>query len=640
MESPDELSAGTPYPLFDGIVHTPGENYIVTIQIDSNLAVSYFRKDTDSAVEFASNLIPNPLTYPTENGDKATVFRDSEANTVSVLMSSGKGNMLCGLSADDRPICGTYDTEVPSAVLSIGVQCFRDFLPNEKNEKRDREVLGPFIGGRYRFDSSLGYGNVVRGYRGGPDNPDGDLYEFILSTGLYFDPQERAYFQVGADLDSSLGTVSCEIVVNDGAGYNVAVRRASVRVLLKPVVSIEGRKFYFDPAGEPVALVNYGERTYEFENAVLRDPADSKILRSDDIVNKPITWGNLGKDIVTGFLAGFGACVGASVLNKAFDAVGGVLNEGVKAVTGIDFKRALSGGEQPVTDKKLLNKECALDVAVSDIAMGIINSTAADYIAWAHEGFEGKPFFVQNPTTFYKNVRDEAIGRAIDRSGLGFLCDVKFDGGGGFDPGLNAKIRLELQNKYSQVRIQPPRCTYAALTNNLDEYFSNVEKFAFDEHGSLNIPDVDSFVEDFTSTLLSAPPVIDLGPSGHIVDLTPTKSRAGDKHAALVKNLEDNFSRIQNADNLLLSLARVDAAVDQARREVDSVASPPGQIFNPNNPTSLSAFQKCSDEENPEDAEDCYVIKADASFISNQFDTAIKAPFERVQNADEWKEIQ
>ena len=157
-------------------------------------------------------------------------------------------------------------------------------------------------------------------------------------------------------------------------------------------------------------------------------------------------------------------------------------------------------------------------------------------------------------------------------------------------------------------------------------FFGDLENFALDEHGSLKTPDVDNFVEAFTSTLLSDPLSVDIGPSGHVLNVD-TLARSGspgteDKIDALSNILESNLRRVENTDNMLLAIARVDAEVGKATREVDSVATPPGQIFNPNNPRSVSAFRKCTAEENPEGDEDCYIIKADASFIDDSVNAA------------------
>ena len=599
-------------------------------EVKSGEKYALYVDDNDNRVFVTSDLVLGTMgagleySYPGESGVipllNQFVYKSSDRVWL-ITTPSEEDSRFCSKDEGGRTFCGTFDGEddlATAAFLSVGVQCFRDFLP-EAN--REREVVEPLIGGRHLVPDTNTYAKEVRGYNGA-GGLNGNLYEFILPTDHYFDPRAQVYFPLETDLHSALGTVSCEIVGGEDAGYNVAARRASLRIHPQPIVSIEGKRGEDnpDPAGEPVALVRYGERTYDFENTALKESSGA-LLKTDGTADKPITWGDLGKSIGTGFLVGFGTCYAAGLLNKGLNIVTSALG---------------LGGELPVTDSTLTAKECALDVAVSDIVMNIITSTAADYIAWAHEGFKDKPLFVQNPTTFYKNVRDDAIGRAIDRSGLGFLCDVKFSG---FDPSFNAKIRLELQNRYSEVRIQPPRCTYDKLTNNLDKFFGDIEDFALDEHGSLAIGDVDSFVEDFTFALLDTPPSLDIRPSGRIVDFTPTRSEAGDRLDALSEELENNLERVQNTGNFLLSLARVDAAVDQATREVDSVATPPGQLFNPNNPRSLAAFQKCSEEENPEGAEDCYILKADASSVDDRFNAAINAPSERLETIDEWGEI-
>ena len=414
------------------------------------------------------NFIPNPEQGISVGNETIGVERTGD-NIWFIGLDND--NKFCGKN-DTGVVCGTFDFEdlALSSVLAVGTRCFKDFLPNDE---RVREVVGLFAGGRYRDGGSGGYKKVVSGYSGDSvKSPAGDLYEFILPTGHYLNPQERAYLPVDTDLYSDLGTVTCEIIEGDDLGYNVLIGSASVRVHQQPIISIEGRKGDSrpDPAGEPTALVSYGERTYDFDNAALKNSGGSVLGTSFDTPDLSLSWKEVGVDLGVGFLVTFGSCYAAGLLIRALSAitnlVTNVANSTVKTLSGGLVDLGLS--EQQVLDSTSAAKECGLDMIASQAALDVITSLAKDYVAWAHEGFDDKPFFVQNPTAFYKSIRDDAVVRAIDRSGLGFLCDVKF---GGFDPKFNAKIRLDLQYRYSQLTIQPPRCSYNELTNNLGKFF-------------------------------------------------------------------------------------------------------------------------------------------------------------------------
>ena len=168
-----------------------------------------------------------------------------------------------------------------------------------------------------------------------------------------------------------------------------------------------------DPLGAPVATISYGDRQYEFEenSPFVSETGLGNSATSDTDTSFSGVADGLLQSFGVGFLTSFGSCVGA-----------GILNGGIRSIS--DIGTFGLGADVATKDKNQDNKECYLDVAASAAVTEVLTAITRDYIVWAHEGFEDKPLFVRNPTTFYKNFHDNVIGRAIDRSGLGFLCDI------------------------------------------------------------------------------------------------------------------------------------------------------------------------------------------------------------------------
>ena len=86
---------------------------------------------------------------------------------------------------------------------------------------------------------------------------------------------------------------------------------------------------------------------------------------------------------------------------------------------------------------------------------------------------------------------------------------------------------------------------------------------------------------------------------GGTILLPSPRSDAGNQLDTLSANLERTMKQVQNSKNLLLSISELDALVDEVKHDFDAVAKPIGQIFNPNDPTSVAAFTECSAAQNP-----------------------------------------
>ena len=166
-----------------------------------------------------------------------------------------------------------------------------------------------------------------------------------------------------------------------------------------------------------------------------------------------VEYGN-PKSVGSGGWAGFIAKITAATFgNIALCHLGGV-------ISGL-----FNPLEVKVSEGSLRSKECAIDAGIRAGAEQLAITLTSEYVNWALGGMHGKPFFIDNPKLFWDNYVDEAVGRALEENGLGFLCDARF---GRID------IRAYLQERYNRLILRPPRCTPSDIQNNFDDFGADV----------------------------------------------------------------------------------------------------------------------------------------------------------------------
>ena len=562
-----------------------------------------------NVVEYAGSRISIEIQRDAAQGDRV-VMRKSTGETV-----------VCGYDGGTMS-CVTYRGEFSRESIQVTARCYKDF-----SDDRDREISDVFVGGRYYDTSVPGFYAVrVNDYAADRDDPRGELYQFFFPDGGYVSAEEGREGLISSDLDPFFEpgvSFSCEIV-GGGAedGYNVGTRQAEVQVYPKPAVSIEsGRSVGVgdaDPLGAPVATVPYGTREYKFSDqsgSSFLDRVDAGLFNdSIEVLDSGASFsaaaGGFLQSVGVGFLTSFGSCVAANVLNSGLGAIAdiGVFGLG-KSKVGIE-------------DESSDSKECYLDVAATEAAMGVLTAITRDYIVWANEGFEDKPLFVRNPTTFYNNLRDDIIGHVIDRSGLGFLCNIGF---GEFDPSLTARIKFDLEQQYFGLDTAQPRCTYSDLRNNLEEFYADAS-FSLSDFNPDDLVDLGFSV--------TADPQY-----GGTKLLSPQLPGSGNQLDELSANLERTLNRVQNSQNILLSLVELDDEVSQAERDFEASAKPGVQVFNSSDPTSVAAFKECTEAENPEGNPDCFLLNVSGQRITAATNKALDISLDRLLQVDEYGEI-
>ena len=587
-------------------------DYEVYADAESSVAITPRLTIKLSGNDGATEYSDDKFDYPGfGSGESRTIVTKAEGR---ITVRKGDGtSILCGWDGTDAA-CLVYPPHRGLETVLVNTRCYLD-RPGE-----DPASYGVFVGGRYLDGVTLqravvGYTDAVRD----EGVLDGDLYQFATPDGQYVSAAARSNQPLGtlpfAAVDS---TFSCEITGGEEDGYVVGFERAAVQVRPRPTVSIEDRGARrvvddSDPFGEPVALIEHSGTEYTFGEGPDSDFKDI-VTPGSGIPDADASFGDvaasLGKSLGVGFLTSFGSCVGSSLLSGGINALAERLGfAGASAV--------------PTSNKNLDTKECSLDSAASSAVMEVITAVARDYIAWAHEGFEDKPLFYRNPTTFYKNFHDDVIGRAIDRSGLGFLCDI---GVGNFEA-YTATLKIDLQQRYYGLATERPRCTYNDLRNNLEDFYDDAETF-------LNDFD-DAYLRKLGFTIDGTA----VAQYGGTVAFPQPRSKAGNQLDELAATLDRTMDQAANSSNMLLSLSKMDAEVSEAEQEFEAAAKPPPQLFNPDDPTSVAAFRECTEAENPEGDADCFILNVSGSRITDAVVKGLDAPMERLLQIDEFGEI-
>jgi len=141
------------------------------------------------------------------------------------------------------------------------------------------------------------------------------------------------------------------------------------------------------------------------------------------------------------------------VVGDAIQAIGNGIMLAMKSVS--EF--VIGGG---IT--KLVAKEYALDPIVSSIAKMILRSMTQSVLAWAANGFQGNPAFIQDPKRFFGNMADRVIGNLIySNEDLRWMCSP-------------FQFQLRRALVMSRSFQQQSQCSLSGVINNFDGFVSGV----------------------------------------------------------------------------------------------------------------------------------------------------------------------
>lgn len=103
----------------------------------------------------------------------------------------------------------------------------------------------------------------------------------------------------------------------------------------------------------------------------------------------------------------------------------------------------------------LYAKECIADGLFKMIMKALVHAVTSSIIDWINNGFEGGPSFVTDPAQFFADIADEEIGRFIDGTALGFVCDP-----------FQLQIRFAFLGQRARYK-NPSKCTITGIVKNV-----------------------------------------------------------------------------------------------------------------------------------------------------------------------------
>lgn len=93
------------------------------------------------------------------------------------------------------------------------------------------------------------------------------------------------------------------------------------------------------------------------------------------------------------------------------------------------------------------------------LAKVALNQITNSVVNWINSGFDGTPSFVQDPTSFFQNVADNAAGQYIKSSALSFLCSP-----------FKLQIKIAIAKSYARRNVN--ECTLTKITSNVKGFMN------------------------------------------------------------------------------------------------------------------------------------------------------------------------
>jgi hypothetical protein len=124
--------------------------------------------------------------------------------------------------------------------------------------------------------------------------------------------------------------------------------------------------------------------------------------------------------------------------------------------------RVVSGSVNSGSANALSFNNCVLKPLGTMMVIALIRTVGSSIVDWVNSGFEGSPSFVTDFGGTLVDAADQAVGKLIEGSELGWLCsDFSF------------QIRIALALKYSKPFRQEVKCTLSKIGDNASNFIKN-----------------------------------------------------------------------------------------------------------------------------------------------------------------------
>ncbi|MDO8517808.1 MAG: hypothetical protein Q7S26_00755, partial [bacterium] len=116
-------------------------------------------------------------------------------------------------------------------------------------------------------------------------------------------------------------------------------------------------------------------------------------------------------------------------------------------------------GANAANDKAKSHVDTFWGCIARTLAKVALNQITNSVVNWINSGFNGTPAFVQDPTSFFQNVADNAAGQYIKGSALSFLCSP-----------FKLQIKIAIARSYANRNAN--ECTLTKITNNIKGFMN------------------------------------------------------------------------------------------------------------------------------------------------------------------------
>ena len=125
----------------------------------------------------------------------------------------------------------------------------------------------------------------------------------------------------------------------------------------------------------------------------------------------------------------------------------------------------------------LVTKELNLDCFAYVVAKAVLSTITDSIVQWIQTGFQGGPFFVEDPAAFFADIADQISGQFIAELGLSQLCSP-------FRIPLLAAIKIGWTRQDFRDRYF---CTISRVAQNVENFFEDLTNAGIDDFIRLSV---------------------------------------------------------------------------------------------------------------------------------------------------------
>lgn len=153
------------------------------------------------------------------------------------------------------------------------------------------------------------------------------------------------------------------------------------------------------------------------------------------------------------------------------------------AIIGNSANTAGSSNTNAGNTTTLVTKEFSLDCVARELARIVLREMTDALVDWINSGFDGSPFFLEDPMGFLQSIEDSVSGYILEELGLTALCSLSAD-----------SLRLALSIDFGSRRGFQDRyaCTLRDIEMNVGEIFDDFSSRSLQDYLELSLNPYDN----------------------------------------------------------------------------------------------------------------------------------------------------